>query len=63
MPFCMSFSGEAILWYRETSTYRYIKFSRFVEGTDGGTVNVSVTIFLPDEGQGFSKAWIEYTYY
>lgn len=49
--------------YRETSTYRYIKFSRFVEGTDGGTVNVSVTIFLPDEGQGFSKAWIEYTYY
>ena len=49
--------------YRETSTYRYIKFSRFVEGTDGGTVNVSVTIFLPDEGQGFSRAWIEYTYY
>lgn len=49
--------------YCETSTYRYIKFSRFVEGTDGGTVNVSVTIFLPDEGQGFSKAWIEYTYY
>ena len=49
--------------YRETSTYRYIEFSRFVEGTDGGTVNVSVTIFLPDEGQGFSKAWIEYTYY
>ncbi len=49
--------------YRETSTYRYIEFSRFVEGSDGGTVNVSVTIFLPDEGQGFSKAWIEYTYY
>lgn len=48
--------------YRETSTYRYIEFSRFVEGTDGGTVNVSVIIYLPDEGQGF-KAWIVYTYY
>ena len=48
--------------YRETSTYRYIEFSRFVEGTDGGTVNVRVIIYLPDEGQGF-KAWIEYTYY
>ena len=49
--------------YRETSTYRYIEFSRFVEGSDGGTVNVRVSIYLPDEGEGFSKTQIEYTYY
>ena len=49
--------------YRETSTYRYIKFSRFVEGTDGGTVYISVEIYLPEEGETFDEAEITYTYY
>lgn len=55
--------GRSVPAYYDYSKAGHIEFSRFVEGTDGGTVNVSVTIFLPDEGQGFSKAWIEYTYY
>ena len=40
-----------------------IKFSRFVEGTDGGTVYISVEIYLPEEGETFDEAEITYTYY
>lgn len=40
-----------------------IKFSRFVEGTDGGTVYISVEIYLPEEGETFDEAEITYIYY
>ena len=47
-------------WQWETSP---IIFSRFVEGTDGGTVYIRVKIYLPEEGETFDEAEITYTYY
>ena len=52
--------GRSDPWYWGEN---HIIFSRFVEGTDGGTVYISVEIYLPEEGETFDEAEITYTYY
>ena len=54
------FGRSSPWWHGETSP---ITFSRFVEGTDGGTVYIRVEIYLPEEGETFDEAEITYTYY
>ena len=54
------FGRSSPWWQWETSP---ITFSRFVEGTDGGTVYIRVEIYLPEEGETFDEAEITYTYY
>ncbi len=54
------FGRSSPWWHGETSP---ITFSRFVEGTDGGTVYIRVEIYLPEEGETFNEAEITYTYY
>lgn len=52
--------GRSDPWYWGENR---IQFSRFVEGTDGGTVCIEVGIDIPEDGKGFERAVITYTYY
>ena len=52
--------GRSDPWYWGENR---IIFSRFVEGTDGGTVCIEVGIDIPEDGKGFERAVITYTYY
>ena len=52
--------GRSDPWYWGEN---HIIFSRFVEGTDGGTVCIEVGIDIPEDGKGFERAVITYTYY
>ena len=52
--------GRSDPWYWGEN---HIIFSRFVEGTEGGTVCIEVGIDIPEDGKGFERAVITYTYY